>query len=337
MFPTPKPIGFLKELYEQSVKSGGVAVVDMNEVIGDLTTNIIVRMIAGKRHCGAKGSCNEESRRFQKALGDFMYLIGVFLVSDAVPFRGWLDVVMGNVGKMKRAAKELDFVLGSWVNEHRERRHNEDSKGEKDFIDVMLSIMDESNVPSQEADVTIKATCLTLVLGGADTTMVTLTWALSLLLNNRHIFGIYLVKDQDNPTVDDVLQPGKNLVAVGYCTYGSACTASYVTRTRSTSIEHSKSFQRISSAYIRICIAFYNLNWFWSVTPRCHKFSRHYFFLSKKLDLASSSLPFDRRSSYVVDFPCTDLVPGKIHEQSPVFLGSYDDVEEIKALYAAAK
>ncbi|KAK8561190.1 hypothetical protein V6N12_048264 [Hibiscus sabdariffa] len=145
------------------------------------------------RHCGAKGSCNEESRRFQKALGDFMYLIGVFLVSDAVPFRGWLDVVMGNVGKMKRAAKELDFVLGSWVNEHRERRHNEDSKGEKDFIDVMLSIMDESNVPSQEADVTIKATCLTLVLGGADTTMVTLTWALSLLLNNRHV----LKKAQD--------------------------------------------------------------------------------------------------------------------------------------------
>lgn len=30
-----------------------------------------------------------------------------------------------------------------------------------------------------------------------------------------------------------------------------------------------------------------------------------------------------------------DLVPKKIHERSPVFLGSYDDVEEIKALYAA--
>jgi len=29
-----------------------------------------------------------------------------------------------------------------------------------------------------------------------------------------------------------------------------------------------------------------------------------------------------------------DLVPTKIHERSPVFLGSYDDVEEIKALYA---
>lgn len=30
-----------------------------------------------------------------------------------------------------------------------------------------------------------------------------------------------------------------------------------------------------------------------------------------------------------------DLVPEKIHERSPIFLGSYEDVEEIKALYAA--
>lgn len=29
-----------------------------------------------------------------------------------------------------------------------------------------------------------------------------------------------------------------------------------------------------------------------------------------------------------------DLVPKKIHERAPIFLGSYDDVEEIKKLYA---
>ncbi|XP_022751434.1 fructose-1,6-bisphosphatase 1-like [Durio zibethinus] len=29
-----------------------------------------------------------------------------------------------------------------------------------------------------------------------------------------------------------------------------------------------------------------------------------------------------------------DLVPTKIHERSPIFLGCYDDVEEIKQLYA---
>lgn len=37
------------------------------------------------------------------------------------------------------------------------------------------------------------------------------------------------------------------------------------------------------------------------------------------------------------DLQALDLVPKKIHERSPIFLGSYDDVEEIKALYAAAE
>ncbi|KAK8561153.1 hypothetical protein V6N12_048228 [Hibiscus sabdariffa] len=184
---------FIKELYELSTENGGVAVVEMEERIGDLATNIIVRMIAGKRYYGTEGSCNEESRRYQKAMGDFSYLGGLFLFSDAVPFLGWLDIVMGNIGKIKQTAKELDFVLGSWVNEHRERRRNEVIKGDQDFIDVMLSIMDESNVPSQEADATIKATCLSLALGAVDTNVVTLTWAVSLLLNNRHV----LKKAQD--------------------------------------------------------------------------------------------------------------------------------------------
>jgi hypothetical protein len=30
-----------------------------------------------------------------------------------------------------------------------------------------------------------------------------------------------------------------------------------------------------------------------------------------------------------------ELAPAKLHDRSPVFLGSYDDVEEIKALYAS--
>ncbi|KAB2036117.1 hypothetical protein ES319_D04G201200v1 [Gossypium barbadense] len=147
---------FIKELYEQSVKNGGVALLEMKERIGDLATNIIVRMVAGKRYHGT----SEESRRFQKALSDFFYLAGLFLASDTIPFLGWLDVVMGNIGKIKRTAKELDFAIGSWVNEHRERRLDKGIEGNQDFIDAMLSIMDENNVPIQEADVTIKANCL---------------------------------------------------------------------------------------------------------------------------------------------------------------------------------
>lgn len=36
------------------------------------------------------------------------------------------------------------------------------------------------------------------------------------------IFGIYMLKGSD-PTIEDVLQPGKDMVAAGYCMYGSSC------------------------------------------------------------------------------------------------------------------
>lgn len=32
-----------------------------------------------------------------------------------------------------------------------------------------------------------------------------------------------MVEDQNNPSLGDVLRPGKNLVAAGYCMYGSSC------------------------------------------------------------------------------------------------------------------
>ncbi|PRQ20176.1 putative fructose-bisphosphatase [Rosa chinensis] len=38
------------------------------------------------------------------------------------------------------------------------------------------------------------------------------------------IFGIYMVKDKENPTLADVLRPGSNMVAAGYCMYGRSCT-----------------------------------------------------------------------------------------------------------------
>jgi fructose-1,6-bisphosphatase I len=33
-----------------------------------------------------------------------------------------------------------------------------------------------------------------------------------------------MIKDKDNVTLGDVLQPGTNMLAAGYCMYGSSCT-----------------------------------------------------------------------------------------------------------------
>ncbi|KAJ9135580.1 hypothetical protein P3X46_032749 [Hevea brasiliensis] len=186
---------FIKTLYQESVKNGGRAVVEMKERFEDLAVNIIAKKVSGKRYSGgSNGIKDKESRQFCKALKDFFYLTGLFLASDTVPFLGWLDLVKGYVGDMKRTAKEMDEVLGRWVKKHREQRLKGGIKEEEqDFIHVMLSVMDDGKISANEIDNIIKGTCLSLILGGNDTTVITLTWALSLLLNNR----IVLKKAQD--------------------------------------------------------------------------------------------------------------------------------------------
>ncbi|KAF2324464.1 hypothetical protein GH714_014483 [Hevea brasiliensis] len=65
-------------------------------------------------------------------------------------------------------------------------RHGKEKK--EDFMDELLSIMDNAKeFSSQDVDTIIKFTCLALILAASDSTAVTLTWTLSLLLNNRHV------------------------------------------------------------------------------------------------------------------------------------------------------
>ena len=133
----------------------------MKQRLSDMAMNITVRMISGMRYFIADAKGNQEAKRCQETIRNFLYLVGLNLVSDAVPLIGWLDLVKGFIGKMKRTARELDFVLGSWVKEHRRIRLDRSIiEEEKDFIHVMLSIMDDSNISADEADTTVKATCL---------------------------------------------------------------------------------------------------------------------------------------------------------------------------------
>ena len=154
---------FMKTLYEQWVGNGGrgPVLVEMKERLGDMAMNVVMRMMAGKRYFG-NGACDEESRRCQKAMGGFMYLVGLPMVSDAMPFLGWLDALKGYKREMERTGKEIDCVLGGWVEEHRlkKRLGGEVDESEQDFIDVMLSVIDSGSFSGLDADTVIKSTCL---------------------------------------------------------------------------------------------------------------------------------------------------------------------------------
>ncbi|KDP38425.1 hypothetical protein JCGZ_04350 [Jatropha curcas] len=123
-----------------------------------ITFDVIVRLVAGK--CYDDG----EARRCQDLISEFFRLMGVFVVSDAFPFLWWLDF-QGHKRAMKKTAKDLDAVLASWLEEHRQRRisGNVKAENEQDFIDRMLSAEEKGHLSAT-----------------------TLAWAISLLLNNPH-------------------------------------------------------------------------------------------------------------------------------------------------------
>ncbi|PON99136.1 Cytochrome P450, E-class, group I [Trema orientale] len=179
----------IKEIYElYMVRNDNHAVkVEMKKWFGDLNMNVIFRKVVGKRYLEATASSDGNDDRCRKALRDFLRLTGTFVVADAIPWLRWLDF-WGHERAMKETAKELDHVLEGWLEEHKRKRDSGELllKGARDFMDVMISIFDNGEeVSSYDADTVIKSTSLALILGGTDTTTVTLTWALALLLNNR--------------------------------------------------------------------------------------------------------------------------------------------------------
>lgn len=181
----------IRELYEMWVSerdTDGRVFVDMKRWFGDLTLNLAVRLVGGKRYFGAGADTKGgEGRNCQKVIRDFAHLFGVFVLSDAIPFLSWLDL-KGHKKAMKRTAKELDSLFGGWLQEHKEKRLlGGEGKDDQDFMDVMLTVLEDVNFSGFDADTVNKATCLNLILAGSDTTKVTLTWALSLLLNHPHV------------------------------------------------------------------------------------------------------------------------------------------------------
>ncbi|KAF3446244.1 hypothetical protein FNV43_RR11423 [Rhamnella rubrinervis] len=181
----------IKEIYDMcNNNKSRAASVEMKRWFSGLSLNLIMRIMVGKGFVGATTPTEmEDNERLGKAIRNFFKLGGKFVISDALPFLRWLDLD-GHRKAMKQTAKELDGFLEKWLNEHKQNRiFGDEMKGENDFMGMMLYLLDnaEKSPTSYDSDTINKATCLALILGGTDTTAVSLTWALSLLLNNPQV------------------------------------------------------------------------------------------------------------------------------------------------------
>jgi len=158
---------FLKSLYKLWTKEkdgSDQILVELKQWFGDMSLNVMLRMIAGKRYFGVNHDVvhEKEARCCQKAVRDFFHFLGLFVVSDAIPYLRWLDLG-GHEKVMKRTAKEIDNILTEWLEEHKRKRASGETK-EQDFMDVMLSVTDGADLGGYDPDTVNKATCLVCVL-----------------------------------------------------------------------------------------------------------------------------------------------------------------------------
>ncbi|KAE9449582.1 hypothetical protein C3L33_18519, partial [Rhododendron williamsianum] len=162
---TEDSIKELHKLWSEAKTNSGYVLVEMKKWFADLTMNVLVRMVAGKRCFGvAADGDEEEGRRCQKALRNFFHYVGLFLPADAIPFLRWLDLG-GHEKAMKETFKEMDGVISGWLEEHRRRREPGGGyKGDQDFMDIMLSTLEGTGLAGYDADTVNKATCLVRIM-----------------------------------------------------------------------------------------------------------------------------------------------------------------------------
>ncbi|KAF7154804.1 hypothetical protein RHSIM_Rhsim01G0251300 [Rhododendron simsii] len=180
----------IKELYRMGKTNQPDEAVEITSWVEQLTLNIITRMVSGKRYFDRSSAVQDPGAgNFRRAIKEFMYVSGNFFSSDVIPYPPltWVDWG-GKLRKVKRVMRDLDDIVQSWIDEHvveRRERGEREEGDEEDFIDVMLSKIEEGGNYGHTRETMIKATVLNLILAGADTGSINLTWILSILLNNR--------------------------------------------------------------------------------------------------------------------------------------------------------
>lgn len=120
-------------------------------------------------------------------LDELFLLNGVFNIGDSIPWIDFLDL-QGYVKRMKRVSKKFDKFLEHVIDEHNERRKNNENYVAKDMVDVLLQIADDPTLEVKLERHGVKGFTQDLLAGGTESSAVTVEWAISQLLKKPELF-----------------------------------------------------------------------------------------------------------------------------------------------------
>ncbi|KAF7819859.1 cytochrome P450 CYP736A12-like [Senna tora] len=156
-------------------------VVDLSERVGELVEDITYKMVFGRKR----------DRRFdvKGLVHEALTLVGAFNVADFVPLLAAFDP-QGLTRRLKKNSQEIDEMLETIIEEHEHSPDDHDHKirKDKDFVDILLSSMeDQQNHVIDRTN--IKAILLDMTVASADTSTTVAEWALSELMRHPRVMN----------------------------------------------------------------------------------------------------------------------------------------------------
>ncbi|KAG9135845.1 hypothetical protein Leryth_002562 [Lithospermum erythrorhizon] len=165
----------LQSLFESSKQMSSFKV-ELKSKFSEMTFNVILRMIAGKRYFGDESN-KQEAKKLRVLINDLFEQADASNPEDLLPFLQWIDF-RGLEKSLAMLGKKLDGFFQELVDEHRKEKRNT-------MISHLLALQESD--PKYYTDQTIKGLIMVMITAGTDTSAVTIEWAMSLLLNHPNV------------------------------------------------------------------------------------------------------------------------------------------------------
>ncbi|KAI6691629.1 hypothetical protein NL676_028457 [Syzygium grande] len=164
--------------------------INVKDHLSDFTLNVISRMVLGNKYTDMSDSSNIVSpREFKKMVAEWFVLNGVVNIGD--DFAPWLDFLdlQGYIKRMKTLSKKFDRFLEHVLDEHEAKRVGVKDREAKDTVDVLLQHVNDPNLKVKIERHGVKALIQDLIVGGTDTSAMSMEWSMSELLKNPRIYN----------------------------------------------------------------------------------------------------------------------------------------------------
>ncbi|XP_010541895.1 PREDICTED: cytochrome P450 CYP736A12-like [Tarenaya hassleriana] len=160
-------------------------VVNVSKILVELLENLLYRLILGR------GKNDDDDVKLKELVEEIVSLTGAFNISDYLPLLAPLDL-QGLARRMRHLSKSMDIILENIIEEHEQQNRDHKSKDHKDFVDVLLSLL---NQPMNEQDehseiigrTHVKSILLDMVAAALETSATAIEWIFSEILKNTRI------------------------------------------------------------------------------------------------------------------------------------------------------